>query len=296
MNRSMGYSPMTLAAAFAAARKFAGDFVPVPRSSSDLQVRFVPTMGSYRRALPYYGEYLDSIAADTAAEVNAFLAEHGFDIQLQHWPNDGHNFGVAGVSDILDHWVNAADLVTITGADGQSYKGFSLADEQLCEIFEPPPVAFRNPVAQVRTKDGLNVRFVMCDPPDDQLHMARLARILHIHEPGRGRTGHSAAHLPMVDLNIEPDVSWLIGLVLSSPFGDWLVKQAKMQVMLKMNEKGFRAKEAAAMGMREMVMAAPAGPLVFNRPFLMTAGKPDVPVPVFSAYIAQDTWTNPGNL
>jgi hypothetical protein len=292
----MGFSPMTLATALYAAHKFAGDYtlVPQPHPGSRLQSRFVNLLPDYLQALPFYDEYVSGIAAETAVEINRFLAEHGFDIHLHDWPNNGRNFGVAGVSDILDHWVNPGQLVPITGAD-QTYEGFALSGDQWCDVVEPP-LWFTNPVVRVSTKKGLDVRFVMCDEPKDQIHLAHLARGLHTYNPGFRYTGHNGAHVPMVNLNTEPDVSWLINLGLSGPLGAWIIQQAKMQVKLAMNEKGFRAEEASAMGMDEMCFGSTAEPLVLNRPFLMTAGKPDVPVPVFFAYISPDDWDDPSEL
>jgi len=98
---------------------------------------------------------------------------------------------------------------------------------------------------------------------------------------------------PMIDLDTEGSLDWLVGMEISALF----IGQALQQTKLKMNEKGFRIKSAAAI---QMILKGPPGqrkePYIINRPFLFWVKRPEISRPLFVSYLNNDVWKDPDGL
>jgi hypothetical protein len=100
---------------------------------------------------------------------------------------------------------------------------------------------------------------------------------------------------PMVDLDQEVDISWLLGLgtVDSNGVSAWIA-QAKQQTKLKMNCQGALMESAAAISVKRAV--APEKPeYELNEPFLFWCKRSGFSQAVFTAYVDYDAWKNPGS-
>jgi hypothetical protein len=282
------FSPLTIAKALNAAEVFTGPYELVGTTTEQR---------SLVQALPaYYRRYnTDSygFAAATADEINAQLARAGFDIRLHCWSESLSNFGIAGITDVTVNWQTPGGLTTIAPDSGERYPGFILGSAQASRIVKIDE--FLEPIVQVFTVEGLDLRIVIAPEPDSQLNLMRTARILHEADISHRDIVAYSACIPMVKLDEQPDISWLVGLSLKVASGPaWQVVQARQQVKFGMNQYGARAREATAAAVMKGI--SHERHYIVDRPFLVTIGLPDLDVPLFGAYITPESWADPGNL
>ena len=104
---------------------------------------------------------------------------------------------------------------------------------------------------------------------------------------------YNGLKFPMIDLDTESSLEWLVKMEICALY----IGQALQQTKLKMNEKGFRIKSAAAI---QMVLKAPLGerkePYIINRPFLFWVKRPEISRPLFVSYLNKDVWKDPDGL
>jgi hypothetical protein len=95
---------------------------------------------------------------------------------------------------------------------------------------------------------------------------------------------------PMVDLDVMPDISWIIGM--SDKLEEkWKIAQALQQTKVKIDEEGVIIREAVTIGVKCMSACFDEPvPLVINRPFLFAVKREGLKEPLFSAYLDIDSW------
>ncbi len=230
---------------------------------------------------------IESIASFSADEINAFLREHGFTIQLVPWsPPD---FGVASVLDLLVEWIKAGEATVVTADDGRQFPGVRIGNAGV-QFFSAP--GHPDPIAGLETKSGDHGYMTMLDQPPHGFDLVAKAQELTRNKQPSEDYGRLI--FPMVDLNQEVDISWLIGM---STCGDdglpAIVAQALKQTKLRMNEVGARAESAVAIA---FLRAKPQPDHVINRPFLVWFERDGLSQPLFVGHITPDDWRNPGSL
>lgn len=235
---------------------------------------------------------IESVAARSAEEINAFLAAHGFSIRLDPF-TDPRDFGVASVLDVLVEWLERGDVQPIrTG--GREYPGVRIPAKHRRVAFLRER-AFPNPIACLTTKSGDRVYLTVLDAarvPDLITDPKSLPSLDHSGE----ERGLGGVVFPMVSLDQEVDISWLLGLSTTGADGlVAIVNQAKQQTRFKMNEVGARAESAVALGVMRSY-TPPQPDLVIDQPFLCWIERPGIPVPLFLGHITPDDWKNPGSL
>ena len=99
---------------------------------------------------------------------------------------------------------------------------------------------------------------------------------------------------PMVDLDIKPDITWLIGMRTmrtDNPDKGWEIDQALMQTKVKLNEEGAEVREAVALGVRCFCASFDLKrQFVIDEPFMFVVQRDGLKEPLFSAYIDVDGW------
>jgi hypothetical protein len=283
INVTQTFSPLTIAAALAAAKKITGPYDL--EGITPRQRTLTYAIPAHTRALTPYGASSDGIAGLTAAEINAELACRGADIRLDPWSMGTRSFGIAGVTDVTVNWPESAFLTTIEAKDGSRYPGFALGEAQTTRVVRVK--GYPRPIVQAETLGGLDLRIAMMAPPRSQFDLTRSTLSLHRSGLDQNDLVGNSAHVPMVNLLAFPDISWLIGLklrVAGAP--DWRVAQAAQQVRFGMNQSGAQGTET---------VASRDETYIINQPFLLTLGRRDqADVPLFGAYITPDAWTDPG--
>jgi len=99
----------------------------------------------------------------------------------------------------------------------------------------------------------------------------------------------------MVDLVAKESLDWLKGMsTLGQDGKEWELEEAVQQITLKMNHLAARARAADEMRFGATSLPPPA--LIIDRPFLVVFERPSLPQPLFTAYVTQESWKDPGTI
>jgi hypothetical protein len=103
----------------------------------------------------------------------------------------------------------------------------------------------------------------------------------------RTEISYSDAIVPMVDIDQEVDISWLVGMRMSDSMK---ISQARQQTKFQMNEKGAKVQSAATICIEKCFR-----PKEFKicDSFYLCIVRPGMKTPVFAAYIDKDSWKEP---
>lgn len=221
---------------------------------------------------------LESIA-DEHKQVNAWLQERGLELPLT---SSFDAFAVASVLNILLSWLYKGSKTSITGADNTAYTGVHIKDGV---IVGHAPALHPHPVVRVSTQSGDTVCMSMIDDAPKGfeglfLKAADLERVK--------ATSHSyqGVCFPMIDLDIQPDISWMEGMQVG---GDYRIECAIQQTRFRMNEEGAKTESTAA----ATICRAMARPHILDRPFLLWIQRDGMKFPVFAALLCEDVWKEP---
>ncbi len=244
-----------------------------------------------REEIPTIKE-IKSIAHLDAEVVNKWLKEHDFDIQLK--PFDESGFGAAGKLDLLGLWLVRGRQATVTTDNGSKYPGVRMEGG----------IAFNTVggstdlVVALETGDQDVVYMMMADKAP-----SGFAMVSYVEEIMQNMTpverDYEAVVFPMIDLNEEGELEWLINFQLLIPqdrFPFYFIQQALQQTKLKMNQEGYRVKSVAAVAMMLGAALPENPPYIINRPFLMWITRPGLSRPLFVAYLNTDVWKDPSGL
>lgn len=260
------------------------------QSSNDLQRQFLEQFFKACRNEVGNIPEIESLASWNFEEVNAFLRQRGFTIQLQ--PFRPPDFGVASVLDLLVEWVQEGEAGTVQGIDTRDYPAVRISQEgaDFYEVDGHP-----HPIVALETKTGDVVYMTMLDS-EPAYEFDLIDQVEGLSHGMRPTYGYGGVIFPMVDLDQRVDIRWLIGLTTRGVDGrPATITQALQQNILKINEVGARAKSAVAIeGSRGMHMPEPD--LVINGPFLVWFERSHLAKPLFAGYITQEHWKNPGSL
>lgn len=251
-------------------------------------------------ANPIDDESIAGIAAKTAAEINQFLADKGFDIQLEDWLDDGNTIGLAGTQELNVRWQQVGQIedqrgnpymVTSLSTDYPAFRLIVGRDDNSVRVWQVPGMP---PIVQIATQHDNEYVYLVAygnsfGPASDYEYVdSILTTLLSQIRPSYKYPG---VIIPMVSFDIQPNVSWLKDLFFTTSSDQWKITQAVQQVLFQMNHLGARSQEATAMAaMRGM----PPADLVFDQPFLLSivrAGQI-----CFVAHITREDWKNPGDL
>jgi hypothetical protein len=274
---SLAFPATAVTKALLAAEEFLGGNLPWEPSNTQ-QADWLNRQPGYAGFVNRVPE-IEARANTDIPAINAWLKERGFNISV----DPSGNFAVAAISDIAVEWKQAGDTKPYDG-----HAGFYL--EKGVSIMQHPKFAY--PHVSISTKSGDIVTIVESEAPAtlDAVAEARTAL----------KTAYDAPYgeliAPMVNLDVQPDISWFVGL----SRGAFAIEDAVAQSRFGMNHLGARAKEAVAFGFESTSMPDPA--YIITHPFLIWIDRPslsDDPAerePIFQAYISPDVWCDPGDL
>lgn len=234
---------------------------------------------------------IHSICSRDITAVNSFLKVHGFGIQLDPFPRDD-DFGAASILDVLVEWLGKGEAIEIETPDQGKFPGVALKTG--VSIFTA--AGHPHPVVSLKTKSADLVFLTMLDNlPAGYLYQFDL---ISLAEQFSGTLGPNSrfegVRFPMVTLDQGEDISWLVGSQTTGEDGrPGIIFQALQQTKFRMNEVGARVQSAAAVG---LIRGRPRQPHVINRPFLLWITRPGLTKPLFTAYITETDWKNPGSL
>lgn len=224
------------------------------------------------------------ISVGDVTPINEFLAKRGFDIKLE--PIEERDLAIASVLEIMLKWLEAGAKTDVP-YNQKKYAGVDLTSGvQVLQVED-----FPNPVASIITKNGDTVLMTIPDErPTSSFEVFDLARKLMSTKGTPDFDYEREVIFPMVDLDIKPDISWIIGMS-DEKEEKWGISQALQQTIVKIDEKGVLIKEAVALGVRCLAASFPIRKtLVINKPFLFVVLRKGLKEPLFSAFLDVDSW------
>jgi hypothetical protein len=235
---------------------------------------------------------IESIASFTADDINRFLRERGFRIQLAPFGRggNGRELGIASVLDLLVDWFKPGTGTMVWGQDW-FYPAAHL--EGAGSSFYRA-AHHRYPVAQLQTVSGDLVYLTRLESAPADFELLRIVQQLSgslqpIYD-------YRGVVFPMVDLKQEVDISWLLNLKTTSAKGEPVkITQALQETHLAMNQEGARAKSAVAQEVR-ITHTYPEAALVIDGPFLVWFQRPGLTKPLFVGYITEEDWESFGEI
>ncbi|MFW9846139.1 MAG: hypothetical protein ACFFD6_05300 [Candidatus Thorarchaeota archaeon] len=236
---------------------------------------------------------LKSIAHTDADFINTWLKTHDFNIQLSPFEENG--FGTAGILDIMGLWLIQGQSAIVKTDDDEQYPGVRLGEDGV-SLFKVDKR--KELVAALKTRNDDMVYMMMADTVPTGLALGQTVQdIMEKMTPTSPK--FQGVVFPMIDLNMEGPLDWLLQMQLMIPQGRfpfYFIQQALQQIKLKMNPEGFRVKSATAIAM--VLGAAPPKrrPYIIDRPFLMWITRPGLSKPLLVSYLNKDVWKDPSGL
>lgn len=293
--KTLTWAPFGLSACLTEAEKVfqSADWRPREHQRIFMDEVFGPAKGGLGQ-IP--ADLLRCISADTAEAINEFLRKYGSGkIQLQPF-QDANSVGFAAVTNIGVEWAVPGKRTQIERESGEHFAAAKLK-RGLC--FQRAPGA--ETMVRIACKDGEYYAYLVPIQPDhaestgDVVSLVRLCRSLG-NSAVSMRSEHEGVVFPMIDLEHQPNLSWLLDLELPTPTRPqpMFVRQAVQLIGFKMNHLGARFRDEVAVEMAMRGLAPP--PLVIDKPFLFWISKNGLDgMPLFAAVLAEEVWKDPGD-
>jgi len=239
---------------------------------------------------------ISSIASWNVEDVNRFLRERGFTIQLPSL--SARAFAAASALDLVLRWTGTRTMIastnTTTGAEPEELRMFPavrLGDEMV--RFSRVP-GHLQAIATIHTQSDDQVHMTVMDDPPDSFELVDLA--VRLSRTREATNEFEGVVFPMVSLDHKVDMDWLVGLKTSGDSGFPVgVASALQQTRFRMNELGARVESAVAVGITMGVGRVPPL-LIIDKPFLIWIERAGLSRPLFVGFIGTDDWKDPGSL
>lgn len=275
-----------IASALSKALEF-GKAVSSWRTETDIQKRWLELLNTLHKDFGLFSEQeLKSMATYNCNEINAWLKENGFDIQLDFSAPD---FGVASIMNVLVKWskLGTKDKRAI---DDQWYPIVFMEDGV---DFTSVP-GYEHTIAHIPCENGDVVHMCVADRSDLE-HLDLLEKVQFLSE-GQKNWDYEGLYFPMVSLDQEVDISFFVGMNFDGEETSFRIGQALQQTKFRMNHEGARAESAAAFVMECFCASEPSPPLHIDAPFYVWMTRPGMTVPYFAAFIDKEDWKEPESL
>jgi len=230
---------------------------------------------------------IECIADKDVQVINDWLKHHGFSIKLDPMPDSA--LGTASKLDLAGYWKNLGTKKTVYTEEGEEYPGVEMEDGYFKFFCLDGK---KELVIELETENGDLAYMLMVEEVPEGFSMVNdVENIMQQMKPCN--PDYEGLKFPMIDLDTEGSLDWLVKMEIGALY----IGQALQQTKLKMNEKGFRIKSAAAI---QMILKAPLGerkePYIINRPFLFWVKRPEISRPLFVSYLNNDVWKDPDGL
>lgn len=242
---------------------------------------------------------LQAWAKDTAEELNAILELKGFSIRLEHWEKSPDKFGVVAIYDITIEWLEEGAV-----ADEDTGQAYILSGNKPAFRLDSTGAGVRfykvggRIIAKIPGKKSGDYLCITKTERDlDQFELLGLAETLRLAMTDRTSVyDFGGIVMPNIVFDVQPDISWLIGLnSLDFAGSPWVVTQAKMQAKFAMGRLGAHAKVAVALGFERCVMVPePKKPdYIVDHDVVIWMERDNVgSVPFFVAYVTKDEFAD----
>lgn len=265
---------------------------------------------------------LEALASTDFVELNKFLEIRGFRPMFD--PFNG--IGVTAVLDMLVEWAakgypttlrrkETGALLPVSGASWEArmaartkqrtepnwveYPAFRLSADSVdvydAVLSENPFACFRDPLIRLHTKTGHSLWLMRADEPSSGLQLNRIAQQLLNNAVLRPSVEWIVGVVvPMLEMNIDADLSWMLGMsAFSSSMERWFVQQAFQQFKLRANNVGAHVEAATGMMMATGACGPIPEPYVLDDPFIGFFTHPgNDTLPLAAFWADTDSWRN----
>jgi hypothetical protein len=197
---------------------------------NEQQCEFLDWYAAYRDDIKKL-DNLEALASTDYTELNAFLTSKGFDPMFRPFSS----FGVASISDMLVEWAIKGIVTTITRYEqtgsvdylnlqtGTDHPAFQLTSAS-ADIFDA--AGYDSPLVRLHTTTGHSVWLMKAPEPTSGMALNREAVHLLNNTERRHSLGWSGVVVPMLDMDVQPDLSWMLGTTTITPtLGKYVLEQ-----------------------------------------------------------------------
>jgi len=174
---------------------------------------------------------LRSWASEKARELNQILSDEGFNIQLDELQNN--EIGVVAILDVLLEWLKEGQKLELFSND-TTYPGVKMDNSHVNGLHAflsgVNRTDYAQQIAMLPTKNGDVVYMTIADKELDGFELFK--HIMDIRQNIVHDVRPEFVHFPMINLNHQPNISWLIGLPHTA---NGHITQAMQQTKFKMN-------------------------------------------------------------
>lgn len=257
------------------------------------QKRYIPLLASlkFQTSDLFTSEELKSVASDNVDDINSFLKDNGFNIQLPPF-TDPDEFATASVMSVLVNWKVPGEETELQ-IGGKSYPAARL--EKGIKFFRMK--GYEHPIVKLQTENDDIVHLTVADRSDlSGLNLLNRIKSLDTDDDVRD---WGAVIFPMVDLDQEVDINFFLkmgfqGTGSAGNKGLLKILNAMQQTKFKMNHLGAKTESAAAVSLGFECARKPN--LIINQAFYVWMTRPGLDEPYFVGYIDPSDWKNPGAL
>lgn len=223
--------------------------------------------------------FLQTCVSRSANDINKFLAANGFDIKLGQLDPGG--IGVASILKIFMTWFSS-EQTTINAENDSVYKGVKITDN-IHLLNSNKTNAF---IVEIEVQEGFSIYLSQIPffRPTDEQNLLLLANKLSETKEYDNSYVLESVSFPEVEMDCNPDVSWIKGL----SAGEYFITQAVMQTKFLLDKRGAKAEAAVAFaiskGMSEKIN------IILDGPFVAWIEKPGVKLPLFVSWCGYDSW------
>lgn len=272
--------------------KYLGDCRWEPLNSS--QLAFLLWYDTNKEALNSL-ENLEELASSDHLLLNEFLVERGFKPMFDKI----EGVGVVSVLDMLVNWLIKGELTSISRYERSAeefgrrvaYPAFRIPAGGV-DIYDVE--GYSMPLVRLRTMTGHSLWLMKVPEPGSGIELALSAQSILAANRCLNPHWSEGATVPMLEIDIVPDLSWVLGMSTNSPRdGRHVIVQAFQMFKLRANEVGARIKVATGLGTMRGGPQLPT-PYVFNEPFIGFTTQPsNDSMPVAAFWADTDSWKNP---
>lgn len=234
-------------------------------------------------------EEMKAILSGNVAEVNDFLANHGFDLRIEQLIA-GSTF-MAAVMQIIVKWIKKGEPKTIKAKDGNEYSGVTMTDQTLFTVMTGAPQGIL--VLNTQSKDKVCIT-VHPEAPESGMESWKLCfDLMNKTNKAPMPAEDWEVKFPMIDFKAEEEIPLAGSTKQGNP--PQVILQAKMQNIFQMDEAGAIAKSAfvAEMIPASIGWTSKRARLVIDEPCLVWIEREGVPFPVFAGWFNYGQWNDP---
>lgn len=239
------------------------------------QERLIQLIANPLKQLKIDGVTEKSIGSWDANDLNRFLKENGFDIQLTPWHVDRKTVGAASVFAQTVAWVEPGTVFSFRVKNEQKVQGVRMhSSTETFSVYldkrDQPAVVRLNTLNAVKDTDGAVIG------REEVYLMPCTAQVAgwDLHDTTNyiqdvvawNRTGKfDYLMFPAAKGVVKPDLSWLHGMELQDSSNTWWITQALQEVQFYIDEKGAGGKVGTAMAATRSI----SNNFIIDTPYVM---------------------------